>query len=134
VEVANKGGVRGEGAVGRLLTMAQEMGDGPVRHSGARWTVALSRLDRGRGLHVSEREEGKAVWAGRSSLGQLVGGPALGRGELGHDWAENRRWAKVQKEILFEFQLIFLEFGRTLENCKRRFRWNFDMVILSKIF
>jgi hypothetical protein len=33
---------------GRLLAMAQETGDGPVRHGGARRTVALGRLDRGR--------------------------------------------------------------------------------------
>jgi hypothetical protein len=25
----------------------------------------------------------------------------------GRDWAENWRWAKVLKEILFEFQLFF---------------------------
>jgi hypothetical protein len=31
VEAANKGGVRGEGAVGRLLTIAREMGGSPVR-------------------------------------------------------------------------------------------------------
>jgi hypothetical protein len=31
VEAANEGGVRGEGVAGRLLTMAREMGDGPVR-------------------------------------------------------------------------------------------------------
>jgi hypothetical protein len=46
-------------------------------------------------------------------VGQLAGGLVVGRGEVGHDWAENRRWAKVQIEILFKFQLIFLEFGRT---------------------
>jgi hypothetical protein len=74
---------------------------------------------RGRGPHISEGEEGKAVWADQRPLGQLAGGPALGRGEVDRDWAENRRWAKVQKEILFEFQLIFFEFGRTLKNCTR---------------
>jgi hypothetical protein len=58
----------------------------------------------------------------------------LGRGVVGRDWAKNRRWGKVQKEILFEFQLMFLEFGRTLENCTRRFRWNFYKGILPKIF
>jgi hypothetical protein len=44
--VANKGGVRGEGTVGRLLAMVQEMGGGPVRCGGTRRTVALGRLDR----------------------------------------------------------------------------------------
>jgi hypothetical protein len=33
----------------------------------------------------------------------------------------------------FKFQFI-LEFGRTLENCTRRFRWKFDMGIFPKIF
>jgi hypothetical protein len=61
------------------------------------------------------------------------GGPVLGRGEAGRDWVENWRWAKAQKEIPFEFQLI-LEFGRTLENCTRRFRKKFDMVVFPKIF
>jgi hypothetical protein len=36
----------------------------------------------------------------------LAGGPAWGRGEVGRDWVKNWKWAKVQKEILFEFQLI----------------------------
>jgi hypothetical protein len=36
------------------------------------------------------------------------------------------------KKNLFEFQL-FLEFGRTLENCTRRFRKNIDMGIFPKI-
>jgi hypothetical protein len=57
----------------------------------------------------------------------------LGRGEVDHDWVENWRWGNAQKEILFEFQLI-LEFGRTLENCTRRFRKKFDMEIFPKIF
>jgi hypothetical protein len=43
-----------------------------------------------------------------------------------------RSRARIQKEIIFEFQLI-LEFGRTLENCTRRFRRNFDMEIFPKI-
>jgi hypothetical protein len=60
---------------------------------------------------------------GEGRVGRLAGGPALGRWEVGRDWAERQRWAKVQNEILFEFQLIFLEFGRILEYCTRRFRW-----------
>jgi hypothetical protein len=85
------------------------------------------------GLHASGGEEGKARWAGQRPLGQLAGGPVLGRGEAGHGWVKNRRWAKAQKEIPFEFQLI-LEFGRTFENCTRRFRKIFDMVGFPKIF
>jgi hypothetical protein len=44
-EATNKGGVRGEGAVGRLLAMAWETSGGPVRRGGARRTAALDRLD-----------------------------------------------------------------------------------------
>jgi hypothetical protein len=62
---------------------------------------------RGRGLHVSEGEERKAVWAGRRRLGWLADRPVLGREEVGHDRAKNRRWAKVQKEFFFDFHLIF---------------------------
>jgi hypothetical protein len=106
-----------------------------VGHRGRRRSAGLTeRGRRGRGPHVSEGEEGKAVWVDRRPRGRLAGGPVLGRWEVGRDWAESRRWAKVQKEILFEFQLIFLEFGITLENCTRRLRCNFDMGILSKIF
>jgi hypothetical protein len=65
--------------------------------------------------------EGKGEWADR---GRRRGGPRVGR---------IRSWARIQKEILFEFQLI-LEFDRTLKNCTRRFRRNFDMEIFSKIF
>jgi hypothetical protein len=51
-EVANKEGVRGEGAAGRLLAMAWETGDGPVRRSGARRMAALGQLDRGREMRA----------------------------------------------------------------------------------
>jgi hypothetical protein len=33
-------------------------------------------------------------------------GLARGRGEVGRGWVKNWKWAKVEKEILFEFQLI----------------------------
>jgi hypothetical protein len=56
------------------------------------------------------------MWASRRPLDQLVGGLALGRGEVSRDWAKNRRWAKVQKEILFEFQLIFLNLVELWKN------------------
>jgi hypothetical protein len=65
--------------------------------------------------------EGKGEWAGR---GGWRGEPRLGR-----IWIR----ARIQKEILFEFQLI-LEFGRTLKNCTRKFRRKFDMMIFPKIF
>jgi hypothetical protein len=67
----------------------------------------------------------------RRPLGWLASGSAWGRGEVGRGWVEKYRWAKVQKEFLFVFQLI-LEFGRTLENCTRRFRKKFDMGIFVK--
>jgi hypothetical protein len=58
-EVANKGGVREEGAAGQLLAMTREMGGGAVR--------------RGRGVGdggarpacLREEDEGGAGWLGR---------------------------------------------------------------------
>jgi hypothetical protein len=47
-------------------------------------------------------------------------------------WRNPEPWQN-SKEILFKYQLI-LEFGRTLENCTRRFRRNLDMRIFPKIF
>jgi hypothetical protein len=101
VEAANKGGVRGEGVAGGLLTMAWETGGGPVRHCGARRTVALGRLDRGREARAGparkemrvgptrqrgRRGEGrvgrsKATGpAGRwADAGEMGGGPRVGR-------------------------------------------------------
>jgi hypothetical protein len=80
------------------------------------------------GGRTSVREE-REGWVGRPK----ATGSARGRREVGRGWVENRRWAKVQKEFLFESQLI-LEFGRTLENSTRRFRKKFDMGIFHKIF
>jgi hypothetical protein len=78
------------------------------------------------------REVGGWAWEKEAAQERRRGsGPTEGRGPGG--WAKNRRWAQAQKEILFEFQLI-LEFGRTLENCTRRFRKKFDMRIFPKIF
>jgi hypothetical protein len=77
--------------------------------------VGPGRKTTGRGPHVSEGGEGKAGWACRRPLGQLADGPAWGRGEVGRGWVKNLKWAKVQKEILFEFQLIleiWQEFGK----------------------
>jgi hypothetical protein len=68
--------------------------------------VGPGRKTTGRGLHVSEGGEGKAGWAGRRPLGWLASGPVRGRGVVGRSWVKNRKWAKVQKEIPFEFQLI----------------------------
>jgi hypothetical protein len=97
--VANKGGVREEGAAGWLLAMAREMGGGTVRRSrgaedGGAWPACLREEDEG-GARTSMREQ-----RGRP------GGPTRGRGEVGRGWVKNRRWAKIQKEILFKFQLI----------------------------
>jgi hypothetical protein len=81
---------------------------------GARW-CQFGLADRPR------PREGKGEWAGR---GGRRGGPRLGR-------IQSR--ARIQKEILFKFQLI-LEFGRILKNCTGRFRRKFYMGIFPKIF
>jgi hypothetical protein len=86
---------------GRLLAMARETGDDPVRHDDAWRMAALGRLYRGRETRAGPaRQRGRR---GEGHVGQLAGGAALGRGEVGRNWAENRRWAKVQKEIPFNF-------------------------------
>jgi hypothetical protein len=83
--VTNKGGVRGEGVAGWLLTMAQETGS-------ARRTAALGQLDRGREMRArptrqrGRRGEGRVGWpkaigpAGRWANGGKRGsGPRLGQ-------------------------------------------------------
>jgi hypothetical protein len=94
--MTNKGGVRGEGTVGRLLAMVWVMGGDPVRRGrgaedgGAR--PACPREEDEGGVHTSGREE-----RGRPAEGHWAGGPAQGRGEVGHSWVKNWRWAKIQK-------------------------------------
>jgi hypothetical protein len=61
-------------------------------------------------------------WVG---AGERGGGPRLHRKpEMGQSSERNS----------FQISIHFLEFSRTLENCTRRFRWNFDMGVLPKIF
>jgi hypothetical protein len=106
--------------------MARETGGGLVRRD---WGVEDGGA---RPACPREEDEGGARTYVREERGR-PGGPARGRGEVGRGWVKNRRWAKVQKEFLFKFQLI-LEFGRTLENCRRRFGKKFDKGIFPKIF
>jgi hypothetical protein len=78
-EVANKGGIRGEGTAGRLLAMARR-------------TATLGRLARGRKTRAGpahqqgRRGEGRVGWpkatglAGRcAGMGERIGGPWLGQ-------------------------------------------------------
>jgi hypothetical protein len=58
-EVANKGGVREEGATGQLLTMVRETGGGRVRH-GRGAEDGGARL-----ASTREEEEGGVGWLGR---------------------------------------------------------------------
>jgi hypothetical protein len=106
----------------------KEAGRGP-RDSERRW---WRRAGSAGGQGLVGREVDDWAWEKEAAQERRRGsGPAEGQGLGG--WAKNRRWAQAQKEILFEFQLI-LEFGRTLENCTRRFRKKFDMGIFPKIF
>jgi hypothetical protein len=69
--VANKGGVRREGATGRFLAMARETGGGPVRHDrGAKGSSARPVCPR-------EEDEGGARTSVREERGRS-GGPAEG--------------------------------------------------------
>jgi hypothetical protein len=91
-----------------------------VREDGVGWPGRPKAETQWRVVAVAQWE-GKGEWADR---GGRRGGPRLGR-----IWSR----ARIQKEILFEFQLI-LEFDRTLEKYTRKFRRNFDMGIFPKIF
>jgi hypothetical protein len=93
---------------------------------------------------VSAKEGGAAGWADqrprprggwrRRPNGRGKGSGTVGvEGEVGRGWAESIARPEFKKKIPFEFQLI-LEFDRTLENCTRRFRRNFDIEIFPKIF
>jgi hypothetical protein len=66
------------------------------------------------------------------SEGEAVGqaGPEGGGREVGHGWARNRKWL----DKIFSNFIWNLDFWQTLEICTRRFRRNFDMGILPKIF
>jgi hypothetical protein len=137
--VANKGGVREQGAAGRLLTMPLETGSGPVRGNrgaedgGAR--PACLRVE----------DEGGAGWLGWPKVEAQwrfgSGGPKGGKGEWvgwggrrgGPRLCRIRSRARNQKKFFLNFNL-FLEFGRALEICTRRFRRDFDMMIFPKIF
>jgi hypothetical protein len=137
-KVANKGGVREEGTAGQLLTMAREMGGGPVRcgrgaEDGSARPACPREEDEGDagwvgqrmmpsgGLAVVAQKGGKGEWAGR---GGRRGGPRLGR---------IRSRARIQKKFFSNFNL-FLKFDRTLEIYTRRFRRYFDTMISPKIF
>jgi hypothetical protein len=47
------------------------------------------------------------------------------------DWPDSRR--DSNRNLIFEFSM-FLELGKTLRNCTRRFRRNLDMRIFPKSF
>jgi hypothetical protein len=124
--VANKGGVREEGAAGWLLAMEQEMGDGPVRRGqgaedgGARPTCPREEDKGGVGWLGQPKAEAEWRFGGgdpKGGKGEWVGwrgrrgGPRLGR---------IRSRARIQKNFFSNFNL-FLEFGRTLEILTRGF-------------
>jgi hypothetical protein len=66
-------------------------------------TILTEGGRRGRGSHISEGEEGKIMWADQRPLGQLAGGLALGRGEVGRDWAKTEDGPKCKKKLFSNF-------------------------------
>jgi hypothetical protein len=100
--VANKGGVRGEGAAGRLLAMARETGGSPVRHGqGAEDGGARSACPR-------EEDEGRARTLAREERGRPGGrpkttGPARRRGEGGAAGLKTRNGPKFKKKFFSNF-------------------------------
>jgi hypothetical protein len=127
VEEAPGGGTRarkrgGGGSIGRSAQGGRRPGGAcvSVREGGVCW-LGRPKAEAQWRVVPAAQWEGKGEWAGQ---GGRRGGPRLGR---------IRSRARIKKEILFKFQMI-LEFGRTLENCTRRFRRNFVMGIFPKIF
>jgi hypothetical protein len=121
--VANKGGVRGEGAAGRLLAMARETGGGPVRRGSARRTAALDRLDRGREMMVGPaRQCGRRGdgWVGQlkatglagwwAGAGERGGGPRLGqKPEMGQSSKRNSFRISIDFRIWQNFGKLYKE-------------------------
>jgi hypothetical protein len=114
VELANKGRVREEGVAGRLLTMAREMGGGPVRCGwGAEDGSARSAC-------LRKEDEGGAGWLGRPKAEAQwrfgSGGPNEGKGEWagrgvrrgGRGWAESGVGLEFKRnsfQILIDFRI-----------------------------
>jgi hypothetical protein len=46
-------------------------------------------------------------------------------------WAD---WAESEGKNLFRINFDFFDYSKALENCRRRFRRNFDMRIFPKFF
>jgi hypothetical protein len=59
--------------------------------------------------------------------------PEGGEREVGSGWGRNRKWSDSRNKILSNI-IWNLDFWETLKICTRRFRRNFDMGILPKIF
>jgi hypothetical protein len=140
-----------EGGGGALTISGLEGGAGRWRvcmHMRRRWWLRPFRPRRkmtGQGPTCWRERVGRASWLGRPKAKAQWRLAAVAQWEGKGEWAGRggrrgelrlgriRSRGRIQKEILFEFQLI-LEFGRTLENCRRRLRSNFDMGIFLKIF
>jgi hypothetical protein len=94
------------------------------------------KKEAGRGRSEAKAQWGRRLVAGPSRRGQPKRGGVgewAGRGPKPRRLGQKPEMVPSSKKIIFEFQLI-LEFGRTLENCSRRFRKKFDMGIFPKIF
>jgi hypothetical protein len=115
--VANKGGVREEGAVGRLLAMARETGGGPMRcgrgtEDGGARTPCPREEDEGE-AHTSAREDrgrlgGPAGWW--AGAGERGGGPRLGqKPEMGKSSKRNPFRISIDLEIWQKFGKLHKE-------------------------
>jgi hypothetical protein len=115
-----------------VLRLFQEQ-KGEGSREAARAREAAVAVPAGRPEEADDRE-GRAGWAGqrlrpsgdwrrRPKRREKESGPVGVEGEVGRGWVKSGA-GHNSKEILFKFQLI-LEFGKTLENCTRRFRKDF---------
>jgi hypothetical protein len=127
VRFGGVGKQRGEWGVKRLENVPPFSGEeGSSGRWQRAWEVAATTPGRafgggGGGVGWAERGEGER-WA--------MARPKGGGREVGHGWAGNRKWlVKILSNFIWN-----LDFLQTLEICTRRFRRNFDMGILPKIF
>jgi hypothetical protein len=120
--------VRG-GVIGAVA--AHTGGHGGGRSGFRRKKIARRLIGRAR-LSVRGRRWDRLSWKGEGES-WAAAWPKGGGREVGCGWAENWKWPDSRNKILSNFIWNF-DYWQTLEICTRRFRRNFDMGILPKIF
>jgi hypothetical protein len=106
---------------------------GPVdRETRERQPAREGMIRKGKRIFREDATDARARWASRDDFGlrgwrDRWAGWARGRTGNGVDRAES-------KEKNFRIKNWIFEFTKSLEICRRKFRWNFDMRIFPKFF